>query len=32
MPKPKPRSLDAPWVGFIIKWMAKSNAWIYKRR
>lgn len=31
MPKPKPRSLNAPWVGFIIKWMAKSNAWIYKR-
>ncbi|MGV0051761.1 nitroreductase family deazaflavin-dependent oxidoreductase [Mycobacterium colombiense] len=30
MPKPKPRSLNAPWVGFIIKWMAKGNTWIYK--
>lgn len=31
MPKPKPRALNSPWVSFIIKWMAKSNAWIYKR-
>ncbi|EFG77640.1 hypothetical protein A5675_10780 [Mycobacterium malmoense] len=30
MPKPKPRSLNAPWVGFIIKWMAKGNTWIYR--
>ena len=28
MAKPKPRSLNAPWVTFIIKWMAKGNAWI----
>lgn len=31
MPKPKPRSLNAPWVSFFIKWMAKGNSWIYQR-
>jgi len=23
--------LNAPWVTFFMKWMAKGNAWIYKR-
>lgn len=31
MPKPKPRQLNSPWVGVIIKYMAKGNAWIYRR-
>lgn len=31
MTKPKPRALNSPWVGFIIKWMAKGNTWIYQR-
>ncbi|MEY8014086.1 nitroreductase family deazaflavin-dependent oxidoreductase [Mycobacterium servetii] len=31
MPKEKPRSLNSPWVGLIIKYMAKGNAWIYRR-
>lgn len=31
MPKPKPRALNSPWVNFIIKWMAKGNASIYRR-
>ncbi len=31
MGKPKPRSLNAPWVSLIIKYMAKGNAWIYRR-
>ncbi len=30
MPKEKPRSLNSPWVGLIIKYMAKGNAWIYR--
>ncbi|MFY2861004.1 nitroreductase family deazaflavin-dependent oxidoreductase [Mycobacterium sp. THU-M104] len=31
MPKEKPRSLNSPWVGLLIKYMAKGNAWIYRR-
>lgn len=31
MPKAKPRALNSPWVGLIIKYMAKGNAWIYRR-
>jgi len=31
MPKSPPRFLNAPWVTFFMKWMAKGNAWIYKR-
>jgi len=27
----KPRNLNAPWVGFFMKWMARANTWIYKR-
>jgi deazaflavin-dependent oxidoreductase (nitroreductase family) len=30
MPKPRPKNLNAPWVNFFIKWMAKGNTWIYK--
>jgi len=31
MPKSPPRNLNAPWVAFIIKWMSRGNAWIYRR-
>ena len=31
MPKSPPPFLNAPWVTFFTKWMAKGNAWIYKR-
>ena len=31
MEKEKPRNLNAPWVGFFIKWMSRANTWIYKR-
>ncbi|OBG74534.1 hypothetical protein A5714_11880 [Mycobacterium sp. E2462] len=27
----KPKSLNAPWVTFLMKWMAKGNTWIYRR-
>ncbi|MDT5145542.1 MAG: hypothetical protein QOC58_187 [Mycobacterium sp.] len=27
----KPKSLNAPWVAFFIKWMSRGNAWIYRR-
>jgi deazaflavin-dependent oxidoreductase (nitroreductase family) len=30
MPKPAPKNLNSPMVGFFIKWMAKGNTWIYK--
>ena len=30
MPKPTPKNLNSPVVGFFIKWMAKGNTWIYK--
>jgi F420H(2)-dependent quinone reductase len=30
MPKPAPKNLNSPVVGFFIKWMAKGNTWIYK--
>ena len=31
MPKSPPRFLNAPWVTFFMRWMAKGNTWIYKR-
>ena len=27
----KPRNLNSPWVGFVIKRMSRANTWIYKR-
>lgn len=27
----KPRTLNAPWVGFFIKWMSRANTWLYQR-
>ncbi|OIN78406.1 nitroreductase family deazaflavin-dependent oxidoreductase [Mycobacterium malmoense] len=27
----KPRTLNAPWVGFFIKWMSRANTWLYRR-
>lgn len=27
----KPKALNASWVTFFMKWMAKGNAWIYRR-
>jgi F420H(2)-dependent quinone reductase len=27
----KPRHLNAPWVGFFLKWMSRTNVWIYRR-
>ena len=27
----KPRSLNAPWVTFFMKWMSRGNTWIYRR-
>jgi deazaflavin-dependent oxidoreductase (nitroreductase family) len=27
----KPRTLNAPWVTFFIKWMSRANTWIYRR-
>jgi F420H(2)-dependent quinone reductase len=26
----KPRHLNAPWVGFFLKWMSRTNVWIYR--
>jgi deazaflavin-dependent oxidoreductase (nitroreductase family) len=27
----KPRSLNAAWVSVFIKWMSRTNTWIYRR-
>jgi F420H(2)-dependent quinone reductase len=27
----KPRNLNAPWVDTFMKWMARTNTWIYQR-
>jgi F420H(2)-dependent quinone reductase len=30
MPKSRPRNLDSPYADFFIKWMSRSNTWVYK--
>jgi F420H(2)-dependent quinone reductase len=30
MPKSPPRNLNSPYTDFFIKWMSRSNAWLYK--
>jgi deazaflavin-dependent oxidoreductase (nitroreductase family) len=30
MPKSRPRNLDSPYADFFIKWMSRSNTWLYK--
>ncbi len=31
MPKSPPRFLNSPYTDFLIKWMSRANAWIYRR-
>ncbi len=30
MPKSPPRNLNSPYADFFIKWMSRSNTWLYK--
>ncbi len=30
MPKPAPRNLNSPMTDFVVKWMSRGNAWLYK--
>lgn len=31
MPKPRPRSLDTKSSDFLVKWVSRINAWLYRR-